>query len=80
MASKTTNYQLNKIDLTDAPPDITVLNANWDKVDTEMKNNYDKAQTAQTAADGKTTVIFASEIPANAAPGTLFFGDIQSEE
>lgn len=36
MASKTTNYQLHKIDLADAPPDITVLNDNWDKIDEEL--------------------------------------------
>lgn len=36
MSSKTTNYNLHKIDLTDAPPDITVLNQNWDKIDQEL--------------------------------------------
>jgi hypothetical protein len=39
MSSKTTNYNLHKIDLTDAPPDITVLNQNWDTIDAELKNN-----------------------------------------
>lgn len=37
MSSKTTNYNLHKIDLTDAPPDITVLNGNWDTIDSELK-------------------------------------------
>ena len=37
MASKTTNYGLNKIDRTDAPPDITILNENWDILDGKMK-------------------------------------------
>ena len=37
MASKTTNYNLHKIDLTDAPPDITVLNQNWDTIDEKLK-------------------------------------------
>lgn len=37
MASTTTNYSLHKIDLNDAPPDITVLNQNWDTIDTKMK-------------------------------------------
>ena len=37
MSSKTTNYNLHKIDLTDAPPDITVLNGNWDTIDTQLK-------------------------------------------
>lgn len=36
MASKTTNFNLHKIDLTDAPPDITVLNQNWDAIDSEL--------------------------------------------
>ena len=36
MSSKTTNFNLHKIDLTDAPPDITVLNQNWDKIDQEL--------------------------------------------
>lgn len=33
---ETANYQLKKIELTDAPPDITVLNPNWDAVDGAM--------------------------------------------
>lgn len=37
MASNTTNYNLHKIDLTDAPPDITVLNGNWDILDAKIK-------------------------------------------
>ena len=38
MASKTPNFNLHKIDLTDSPPDITILNQNWDKLDSELKN------------------------------------------
>ena len=37
MSTKTTNYNLHKIDLTDAPPDITVLNSNWDTIDAKLK-------------------------------------------
>lgn len=37
MATYTTNYNLTKIELTDAPPDITVLNQNWDTIDAELK-------------------------------------------
>lgn len=37
MAQYTTNYNLTKIDLTDAPPDITVLNSNWDTIDETLK-------------------------------------------
>ena len=36
MATKTTNYELVKIALTDAPPDITAINPNWDKIDGEL--------------------------------------------
>ena len=38
MSSKTPNFNLHKIDLTDAPPDITVLNQNWDILDEEVGN------------------------------------------
>lgn len=33
---KTTNYQMNKPELTDSPPDITVLNKNFDIIDEEL--------------------------------------------
>lgn len=36
MSSKTTNFNLHKIDLTDAPPDITVINGNWDTIDAKL--------------------------------------------
>lgn len=39
MATSTTNYGLHKIDLTDAPPDITVLNPNFDKIDEQLGYN-----------------------------------------
>ena len=38
MSSKTANLNLHKIDLTDAPPDITVLNQNWDTLDEKVHN------------------------------------------
>lgn len=43
MASNTTNYNLHKIDLNDAPPDITVLNGNWDTIDAKLKEVEDTA-------------------------------------
>lgn len=43
MATYTTNYNLHKIDLTDAPPDITVINANWDTIDAELKKVENKS-------------------------------------
>lgn len=36
MSSKTTNYNLHKIDLKDSPPDITVLNQNFDIIDRKL--------------------------------------------
>ncbi|MEG2639023.1 MAG: hypothetical protein RR992_05895 [Clostridiales bacterium] len=41
MSTNTPNYKLTKIDLTDAPPDITVLNHNWDTIDTKIKTALD---------------------------------------
>lgn len=38
---ETTNKKLKKIDLTDRPPDITVINHNWDKIDTELQAGTD---------------------------------------
>ena len=35
---ETSNKKLKKIELTDAPPDITVINPNWDTIDTELQN------------------------------------------
>lgn len=53
MSSKTTNYNLHKIDLTDAPPDITVLNPNWDTIDSELANRVEKSGGTLT---GKVTI------------------------
>lgn len=39
MSSKTTNYNLHKIDLNDSPPDITVLNQNFDIIDDVLKDH-----------------------------------------
>jgi hypothetical protein len=42
MSTTTTNLKLHKIDLSDAPPDITVLNQNWDTLDAKLKEHSDK--------------------------------------
>lgn len=47
MASKTPNLNLHKIDLTDAPPDITVLNQNWDILDEKLSH------VPEVSEDGK---------------------------
>lgn len=41
MSTTTTNYGFVKPALSDAPPDITVMNPNWDKIDTELKKKFD---------------------------------------
>lgn len=51
---KTTNYQLNKIELTDSPPDITVLNPNWDTIDQKMKEN-EEIETGQRTINQSST-------------------------
>ena len=61
---KTTNYQLNKIELTDSPADITVINGNWDTIDSELKTHSDdidalensKFDKAGGTLSGKTTI------------------------
>ena len=36
MATTTANYNFTKIELTDSPPDITVLNGNFDTIDSAL--------------------------------------------
>ena len=54
MASQTPNYNLNKIDLTDAPPDITVLNSNFDTIDTQLKTAQQAAAAVETSLTSHT--------------------------
>lgn len=56
MATQTTNYNLVKPALTDSPPDITVMNPNWDKIDSELKINSSAiGQVAVQKDEVKTT-------------------------
>ncbi|WP_346930293.1 hypothetical protein [Clostridium sp.] len=41
----TTNYGLKKIELKDSPPDITVINPNWDLIDQMLKTLHDSTNT-----------------------------------
>jgi hypothetical protein len=54
MASTTTNFNLHKIDLTDAPPDITVLNQNWDIIDENLGGGGGILTVNATSTDGVT--------------------------
>ena len=55
----TTNYGLNKPELTDLP-DITVLNPNFDKIDENLKSASDRLATAETTLTGKAPTNHAS--------------------
>lgn len=41
----TENYNLRKIDLEDSPPDITVLNKNFDTIDEALQKGVDDLKT-----------------------------------
>ena len=60
MSSQTTNLKLHKIDLTDSPPDITVLNANWDALDTAVTGK-------QATVTGGASTITSSNLTASRA-------------
>ena len=54
---QTTNYKLNKIELSDSPADITVLNSNWDTIDTNLKKLSDeKFNKAGGTVSGTVTI------------------------
>ena len=77
MASQTTNYKLRKIDLTDAPPDITVLNANWDTIDTQLKTlSNSTASHASKHATGGSDPITPASIGALSTAGGTVNGDL----
>lgn len=86
MAQYTTNYNLTKIDLTDAPPDITVLNPNWDTIDETLKtiadnlqemdfdelaNKYGVTETYPDADTGTITATVGSGSPVTATRSTV---------
>ena len=54
---QTTNYKFNKIQLSDSPADITVLNTNWDIIDTQLKKLTDeKFNKTGGEVSGKVTI------------------------
>ena len=71
MATNTPNYNLHKIYLTDAPPDITVLNGNWDIIDGELQDINEELQNL----DGKivSVRVVSISLPKNSWSGSNVF-------
>jgi hypothetical protein len=77
MSSKTTNFNLHKIDLTDAPPDITVLNGNFDTIDTQLKRALDSTGAhASSHATGGSDPITPASIGAVRKSGDTMNGNL----
>ena len=69
MSSKTTNFNLHKIDLTDAPPDITVLNQNWDIIDGLTAEDFGAAKEAQHQWESYSTLAqISSDLTTDSTP------------
>lgn len=62
----TTNLNLNKPELTDAPPDITVLNENWDALDTEINDLQENKADKELTANKELTNVTNSDFRAKA--------------
>lgn len=52
----TPNFGLKKIELADSPPDITVINFNWDTIDTNLKEALDKGRKWDTFSKNGGTI------------------------
>jgi hypothetical protein len=77
----TTNLNLNKPELTDAPPDITVLNENWDALDTEIGSiNIDLSGKADKDLANVTTADFLATIDRTEAIPYIFAANKAEEE
>lgn len=72
MATNTSNYKLTKPDYTDAP-DIAVINANMDTIDTQMKTNATAAANVQTAVNNLVKITRLPAQSLTAAGGSLTF-------
>lgn len=68
MSKKTSNYQLVKLELSD-PADITALNENWDKLDSELKQRATLDSTGKVREEQLpdiTNIPITSDIPSGA--------------
>lgn len=73
MASKTTNYGLNKHSPQDFY-DVNARNENWDKIDTELKKN------ANAVSERVKTIELAAEVKKVAKEGSLTAADLGAEK
>lgn len=71
MSTTTTNYSLHKIDLSDAPPDITVLNNNWEIIDSEL--NALKHKQTECTGTGSAYVVTVTGIDSLTAGVSFMF-------
>lgn len=65
MPSYTTNYNLHKIELSDKPADITVINPNWDFIDQMLKTLEESASGAFITAEDLHTIEKTSIVQAD---------------
>ena len=74
---QTTNYKLNKIELADSPADITVLNGNWDTIDTNLKKLSDEKFDKKGGTVSGTVTITGKLIASGGAElnGNVTFND-----
>lgn len=74
---QTTNYKLNKIELSDSPADITVLNGNWDTIDTNLKKLSDEKFDKKGGTVSGTVTITGKLIASGGAElnGNVTFND-----
>lgn len=56
---RTQHYQLKKIELSDSPPDITVINGNWDTIDATLDDL--EGISAESLAHGGNGVIHITD-------------------
>lgn len=75
MATQTTNYDLTK-PAGDDLAQISVLNANFDIIDGQMKANADKAQQAYDKADGKQDPITVDDVPTSGSTNPVQSGGV----
>ena len=59
---QTINYNFAKPELNDSPPDITVMNPNWDTIDVELKSHDDKLKNLAAYAVAIGTNTYTSTI------------------